>query len=83
MVYIGETERDLSERFSEHRGYVKQKVLSQPTGLHFNMPGHALSDMKVTVVEKVKKIDKNYRIERERYFIRYFNTFYDGMNRAP
>ena len=83
MIYIGETERTICERFSDHRGYIKQKILSQPTGSHFNMPGHTLSDMKVTVVEKVKKTDKIYRKERERYFIRYFNAFYDGMNRAP
>ena len=79
--YIGQTERKLSDRFSEHRGYVNRKILSQPTGQHFNSPGHSISDMKITVIEKIKKNDKSYREERETYFIALFNTFYRGMNK--
>ena len=73
--YIGQTERKLSDRFSEHR--VNRKILSQ----HFNSPGHSISDMKITVIEKIKKNDKSYREERETYFIALFNTFYRGMNK--
>ena len=73
--YIGQTERKLSDRFSEHRGYVNRKILSQPTGQHFNSPGHSISDMKITVIEKIKKNDKSYRDERETYFIALYNTF--------
>ena len=79
--YIGQTERKMSERFSEHRGYVNRKIISQPTGQHFNSPGHSISDMKVTVIEKIKKTDKMYREERETYFIALFNTFYRGLNK--
>ena len=37
--------------------------------------------MKVRIIEKIKKEDKCYREERERYFISLFNTFYRGMNK--
>ena len=81
--YIGETERELRERISEHRGYIHNKNVSTATGEHFNLPGHQLSDMKVTIIEKVKKYDESYRKERESTHIRRFNTFYRGMNRRP
>ena len=81
--YIGETERKLIERISEDRGYIYNKILSQATGAHFNLPGHSLSDMMVTILEKVKSQDELYRKERESYHIRKFNTFYRGINRKP
>ena len=67
----------------EHIGYINTKNKSQATGYHFNLPGHSLKDMKVTGIEKVKKMDTNYRKERESYIIRKFNTFYKGINRMP
>ena len=49
------------------------------TGEHFNLPGHTYQNMKFTIVEKVKKQDIIYRQEREKYFIRKFNTFNEGQ----
>ena len=83
MKYVGETKRILKFRLAEHRGYVTSKDESKPTGEHFNTPGHSLSDMTITVLEKVKSSDTLYRKEREKYFIRKFNTFYKGLNRQP
>jgi hypothetical protein len=57
-------------RFAEHRE-------------HFYEPGHSLSDMTLTVLERVKSSDDMYRKEREKYFIRKFNTYYKGLNRQP
>ena len=79
--YIGETDRKLKERITEHKGYINNKILSQPTGQHFNLPGHSISNMKIAIIEKVKKPDTFYRKEREKYHIRKFNTFYEGMNK--
>ena len=45
--------------------------------------GHSLADMKMVILEKVKKNDELYRKEREHYFIRKFNTYYKGLNRQP
>ena len=63
--YIGETDRELADRFRDHRGYVKNKHLNQPTGFHFNQPGHDISDMTVIILEKVKRNDELYRKQRE------------------
>ena len=63
--YIGETDREFEERISKHRGYIHNKKLTQASGAHFNLPGHNLSDMKVTILEKVKKHDEACRKERE------------------
>ena len=43
---------------------------------HFNESGHSLADMKMIILEKVKKNDELYRKECEHYFIRKFNTYY-------
>ena len=83
MKYVGETKRIMKFRFAEHRGYVNNGDESQATGEHFNSPGHSLSDMTITILEKVKSNDDLYRKEREKYFIRKFNTFYKGLNKQP
>ena len=82
MRYIGETSRILKFRLAEHRGYVNYGD-DTATGEHFNLPGHSLSDLSITILEQVKKKDDLYRKEREKYFIRKFNTFYRGLNRQP
>ena len=78
--YIGETYRPLKYRLAEHRGYVTNHVTNQPTGAHFNLPGHSLSDMRIIILEQVKVKGDLYR-KREKYFINKFNTLYEGMNR--
>ena len=82
MKYVGETKRSIKFRFAEHRGYVSNND-DTATGEHFNKPGHSLSDMTLTVLEKVRSSDDMYRKEREKYFIRKFNTYYKGLNRQP
>ena len=78
--YIGETKRKFKFRLDDHRGYINNQVLSQPLGAHFNLPGHALADMKATIIEQVKVNDDTYRKERERYLINKFDTYYNGLN---
>ena len=81
--YIGESERQLKERLSDHKQYIKSIFPTQATGEHFNKPGHSLSDLSITILEKVKVNDTNYRKERERFQIKNFNTYYRGLNRQP
>ena len=81
LAYIGETKRQLKYRISDHKTYIKSENMEQTTREHFNLPGHNISNMKVTIVERVKKNDDQYRKEREKYFINKFNTFYRGINR--
>ena len=49
MIYVGETERTLEERFKEHLGYVNNEHLNRPTGAHFSSPSHSISDMSACV----------------------------------
>ena len=81
MRYIGETKRTLKLRLADHRGYVTKNDTTQATGAHFCLPGHSLSDMKITVLEKVKKHNDQYRKKREEYLIQKFNTMNQGLNR--
>ena len=53
MQYVGETDRRLQDRFADHRGYVANKKLDKATGAHFNLPGHNIADMEITIIEKV------------------------------
>ena len=82
LKYIGETKRILKLRLAEHRGYIGNND-DTATGEHFNSPGHSISDLSITILEKVKRKGEMYRKEREKYFIRKFNTFYRGLNRQP
>ena len=54
---IGETEKTLSVRFRQHRGYVRNRKIEKSTGEHFNKPGHTMADMKMTILEKIKYQD--------------------------
>ena len=81
MQYIGEKDRLLQLRFSEHRGYVNNRHLKKSTGYHFNLPGHSISTMEVTIVEKLFNLDAKFRKTREKLFIQKFNTKHKGLNR--
>ena len=79
--YIGESERSLRERFVEHRGYVNTRNFSKTTGVHFNEKGHSVSDMEITIVEKIFNQNPHFRKEREKMYIQKFNTQYKGLNK--
>ena len=68
-------------RLADHRGYVTNRVTSQATGEHFNLPGHSLADLSITILEQTNRKSSEYRKERERYFIRKFDTYYHGINK--
>ena len=79
--YIEETDRSIKERFLEHKSYVTSRLLSKATGRHFNEPGHSVSDMTLTVLEKIFNLNPLYRKQREKMWINRFNTKYKGLNR--
>ena len=78
--YIGSTIRQLKHRVAEHRGYIYNQVTSRATGAHWNLPGHSLAHLKITVLEQSRSRDEEYIREREKYFIRKFDTFNNGIN---
>ena len=80
--YIGESERMLRERFSEHKGYVNTRNMSKATGAHFNSRGHCTSDKEITIIEKIFSQDPQFRKQREKMYIQKFNTRYKGLNKS-
>ena len=42
----------LAENFFLFLGYVRNSKLNEPTGLHFNLPGHKISMLKASILEK-------------------------------
>ena len=61
--------------------HVTSKQTDKATGEHFNLPGHSVANLKVSIIEQVKFNSDLYRKEREEFYIRKFNTLYEGMNR--
>ena len=79
--YIGETKRTLRKRLAENRGYVQNQILDTATGAHLNLPGHSVTNLKISVIEQVNKQSDLYRKEREEFYIRKLDTYNDGLNR--
>ena len=50
------------------------------TGKHFDSRGHSLSNLTISILKKANKNEILYRKEREKYLIRQFNTYYNGLN---
>ena len=61
QTYIGESDRSFKKRISEHLGYMWSQKYNQATGYHFNQPGHIIYNIKVTILEKLKSRETNYR----------------------
>ena len=53
-IYIGQIKQMLRSRVEEHRGSVSNKETDKATADHFNMPGHSLADLLVSVLEQTK-----------------------------
>ena len=78
---MGETTGSLKYRLAKHWGYVTNQLTDKATGAYFNSAGHSLSDLKIIILEQVKKKDTEYRKQREKYFIRKFNTLNIVLNK--
>ena len=76
-ILVGESERSLQDPFS----YVRNKHLTKAEGCHNNLPGHTVSDMRVTIVEKIHTSDPLIRKQREELFIPKLNTKYKGLHK--
>ena len=66
---------------SQHRGYVNNKKIEKATGYHFSQKNHSVADMKFSIIEKIYKKNRFYLLEREKHYIRKFNSKYKGMNK--
>ena len=56
LQYIGETKRQLCERFGEHRLSIlnhQQLSTTTPVSLHFNQAGHSINDVRLIPIELI------------------------------
>ena len=53
-----------------HRDYVTRGVTSEPSGDHFNQPGHSISDLEGIVLEQVRSKDTFVLKAREHFYIK-------------
>ena len=60
---------------------MKRDILTEPSGHHFNLPGHSVADIEGIVIEKVKNSDPFVLKAREHVMIQRFDTFRNGLNR--
>ena len=60
---------------------MNKKNLSKTTGAHFNEKGHSVSDMEITIIEKLFIGDPQFRKQREKMYIKKFNTRYRRLNK--
>ena len=79
--YIGMTTRKFQIRFSEHLGYIKSEKCSEPSGEHFNLPGHSLSDIEGMILEQVKNKNPYILRAREEMIIQKFDSYKFGLNK--
>lgn len=80
QIYIGQTKRQLKERFGEHKTSVRNNSRCT-VGEHFNGPGHSLHDMKILALEKVFTPGQQILEKRESFWINKLEAEYSGLNR--
>ena len=71
----------LKIRFIYWLSWLKNLHANQPTGEHFNLPGHELNHLKVKVLEKNLDLGRYLLEVWESKYIRDFMTEFRGMNR--
>ena len=80
QIYIGETQRELKQRFAEHKTSVR--IFSKnAVGEHFNGPGHSLADMNILAIEKVFTPGQRIIEKRESLWINKLEAHFQGLNR--
>ena len=72
--YVGETEQPLNERMNNHRADIRHKRLEKPVAVHFTSPHHTADDLRVFVIEKLRRNDPVLRKIRESRWITTLDT---------
>ena len=83
--YVGETERSIRDRATDHRSCIKNKKQT-PIGVHFNEPGHSFLNMKITPIELIHNTSDPTKIRkiREKFWQIKLKTEYPtGLNNLP
>ena len=78
--YIGEC-KNFYIRMKQHLSHARCSRQDKAIGEHFSTNGHKLSDMTLTVLEKLTRTDIRYRKTKESIYIEQWNLKYKGLNR--
>ena len=70
----------MKERLAKHKGSVRRRE-NIAIGVHFNGPGHAKEDLKITAIEKVFDRSQEIILKRESMWINSFQAEYLGLNK--
>ena len=79
QIYVGQSQRELKQRFSEHKTSVRMHA-KKVIGQHFNGPGHSIFNMVVAAIEQVFSKDKRTIEKRESMWIEYLEAEFKGLN---
>ena len=61
--YVGETERSLADRINDHLSCIRLKKPT-PIGLHFNSPGHCVTDFSIVGIERFENLPNSSQTRR-------------------
>lgn len=75
LVYIGKTTHSMNSRWGDH---IKDSYIKLESKLHSAMHKYGTSHFHIELVED--KIPNEILNERERYWIAYYDSFYNGYN---
>lgn len=85
MQYVGETNRKLAERLTDHRSNIKN-LKATPIGVHFNSANHSFLDIHAVAVEQVDNSGRStaVRRRREQFWQEKLSTKHPwGLNEMP
>lgn len=72
-IYIGQTTISIPTRWSQH----KQNAKTRETHLYLAMRKYGIDNFHI---EKIEEVPDKQLDEREKYWISYYNSYYDGYN---
>ena len=55
-LYIGETDRRLSNKFAEHLRSARNNDVDKPVSRHFNAANHSISDIKLCAISPISAV---------------------------
>lgn len=83
LQYVGETGRLAKDRLTDHRSAIRTHK-ETPIGIHFNLPGHKITDLIFTPIETLDSNDTQNRREREKFWCQRLDSYFPkGLNNLP
>ena len=75
-VYIGQTVKTIQKRYTQHKNNSNKQYFSQ-IALYKAFNKYGIENF---ICEEIEEIPNNLLDEREKYWIEYYNSYFDGYN---